>query len=42
VDDVLAWDLDGEGHWHKVPIVRGLNAQDRLQELAVMRSVVQE
>jgi polyphosphate kinase len=42
VDDVLAWDLDGEGHWHKVPTVRGLNAQDRLQELAVMRSVVQE
>jgi len=41
-DDVLAWDLDGEGHWHKVPTVRGLNAQDRLQELAVMRSVVQE
>jgi polyphosphate kinase len=42
VDDVLAWDLDGEGHWHKVPTVRGLNTQDRLQELAVMRSVVQE
>jgi polyphosphate kinase len=41
-DDVLAWELDGDAQWHKVPTVRGLNAHDRLQELAVMRSVVQE
>jgi polyphosphate kinase len=40
-DDVLSWELDREGRWHKLANRRGLNAHDRLQELAVMRSVVQ-
>jgi polyphosphate kinase len=37
-DDALAWCLAGDGVWHKVPVVEGLNAQHRLQDLAVSRS----
>jgi polyphosphate kinase len=37
-DDELAWELDGEGVWHKVPPARGINAHRTLQELAVARS----
>jgi polyphosphate kinase len=33
-DDVLAWELGPDGDWAKVPTVRGVNAQLRLQELA--------
>jgi polyphosphate kinase len=37
-DDVLAWTLGADGTWTKVPTERGLNAQHRLQELAVERA----
>ena len=37
-DDTLAWELAADGEWRKVPRVLGLNAQERLQQLAVARS----
>ena len=37
-DDELAWELDADGTWHKVPSERGLDAQRVLQGLAVERS----
>ncbi len=37
-DDELAWELDGEAGWHKVPTRKGVNAQRVLQELAVSRA----
>ena len=37
-DDVLAWELSGDGSWSKVPTTLGLNAQRRLAELAVARA----
>ena len=37
-DDVLAWELRGDGTWRKVPTVTGLNAQRQFQELAVERA----
>ena len=37
-DDTLAWTLGPDGAWAKVPGERGLDAQQRLQELAVARS----
>jgi polyphosphate kinase len=37
-DDTLAWELDGEGAWWKVPTTRGVNAQLRLMELATERA----
>ena len=37
-DDTLAWQLDAEGVWHKVPSVEGVNSQVRLQELALERA----
>jgi polyphosphate kinase len=36
-DDALAWDLGSEGAWTKVETERGLNAQERLMQLAVER-----
>lgn len=36
-DDELAWELHPDGHWTKVPRVRGINAQQRFQELALER-----
>ena len=36
-DDVLAWELHGDGHWSKVPTTVGLASQQRLQELALER-----
>jgi polyphosphate kinase len=36
-DDVLAWELHADGSWTKVPRVRGVNAQERLQHLALER-----
>ncbi|MGH7685783.1 MAG: polyphosphate kinase 1 [Candidatus Dormibacteria bacterium] len=36
-DDELAWDLHPDGHWTKVPHLRGVNAQHRFQELALER-----
>jgi polyphosphate kinase len=37
-DDVLAWELDADGQWHRVSPRGGCNTHDRLQELAVARS----
>ena len=37
-DDVLAWELRGDGTWSKVPTVTGLNAQRQFQDLAVERA----
>jgi polyphosphate kinase len=37
-DDVLAWTLSADGTWHKDPVVKGVNAQQRFQELAMARS----
>jgi polyphosphate kinase len=37
-DDVLAWDLVGDGTWHKVPTVLGRNTHRALQELALARA----
>lgn len=36
-DDTLAWELDAEGVWHKVPTVHNINTHRRLQELAMLR-----
>ncbi len=36
-DDVLASELAADGSWHKVPTVRGLDAQEELHRLAVER-----
>ena len=36
-DDVLASELHADGSWHKVPTVRGLDAQAELHRLAVER-----
>ncbi len=37
-DDVLAWQGEPDGGWVKVPLTDGVNAQFRLQELAVARA----
>ena len=36
-DDVLAWELDADGEWHKVVTDRGFDAQERLMSLATER-----
>lgn len=37
-DDVLAWTLEPEGNWRKVPTVEGCESHVRFQELAVARA----
>jgi polyphosphate kinase len=37
-DDALAWSLEPDGNWVKVPNLNGLDAQVALQELAVART----
>ena len=37
-DDVLAWELGSEGTWTKVETTRGVNAQERLMDLAAART----
>jgi polyphosphate kinase len=37
-DDILSWELSSDGRWQKVPTVRDVNAQQRLQEAAVERA----
>ena len=37
-DDLLAWELDPDGVWRKVPTVEGIDAQRRMYELSLMRS----
>jgi polyphosphate kinase len=37
-DDALAWELQGDGTWRKVPPVKGFNAQRHFQDLALERA----
>jgi polyphosphate kinase len=37
-DDCLAWELDSQGGWHRVPRSQGVNVQARLAELARARA----
>jgi polyphosphate kinase len=37
-DDELAWELDAEGDWHRVPTTRGIDSHRVLRQLAVERS----
>jgi polyphosphate kinase len=37
-DDTLAWELERDGTWRKVPTVKGVNTHRDLQELAIARS----
>jgi len=37
-DDALAWRLESDGTWVKVPVVRGLDVQVALQDLAIART----
>jgi polyphosphate kinase len=37
-DDVLGWELERDGTWHKVPEGKGLDAQAELMRLAVERA----
>ena len=37
-DDTLAWTLDAEGSWTKVPTTHGLDVQAKLQEVALERA----
>jgi polyphosphate kinase len=37
-DDVLAWTLEADGAWRKVPTFAGVDSQVKFQELAVARS----
>ncbi len=39
-DDVLAWELHGDGSWSKVPTRAGVNAQRVFQNLALARAQV--
>ncbi len=41
-DDVLAWELDAEGAWHKVPTRKGVDSHRRLVELAAERTRLAE
>jgi polyphosphate kinase len=38
LDDTLAWELDSQGAWHKVPRGKGFNAQQYLQDMAIRHS----
>jgi len=38
-DDVLAWALQADGSWTKVPTVKGVNAQQTFEQLAQARAV---
>ena len=37
-DDRQVWELDGAGHWHRVPTHVGLDAHRELMERAISRS----
>jgi polyphosphate kinase len=39
-DDVLAWTLEPDGTWRKVPTVHGIDSHVRFQELALARTKV--
>jgi polyphosphate kinase len=37
-DDVLAWELQGDGTWRKIPPAHGFNAQRHFQDMALERA----
>jgi polyphosphate kinase len=37
-DDALAWSLESDGTWVKVPVLKGIDAQVMLQDLAIART----
>jgi polyphosphate kinase len=37
-DDTLAWSLESDGTWSKVPVVNNIDAQVALQDLAIART----
>ncbi|MDQ2754043.1 MAG: RNA degradosome polyphosphate kinase [Actinomycetota bacterium] len=37
-DDARAWELRGDGTWHKLPAITGFDAQQHFQDLAIERS----
>jgi polyphosphate kinase len=37
-DDLLAWELGADGVWRRLPVVHGVNAHQRLEELALARA----
>jgi polyphosphate kinase len=37
-DDERAWEMAPDSSWHRVPVVGGINAQQRFQELALART----
>ena len=37
-DDTLAWKLESDGTWQRVPRTAGVNTHRQLEELAVQRS----
>ena len=37
-DDLLAWSLEADGTWSKIPVVHGIDAQVALQELVLART----
>ncbi|HUP16192.1 MAG TPA: RNA degradosome polyphosphate kinase, partial [Acidimicrobiia bacterium] len=39
-DDVLAWELDAEGSWHRLAPTAGIDSHVTLQDLAITRSKV--
>ena len=39
-DDMQSWSLDSDGHWHRIPTVKGIATQTALERLALSRSVV--
>ena len=39
-DDVLAWSLQADGSWSKVPTIEGVDAQRAFEQLAEARAIV--
>jgi polyphosphate kinase len=37
-DDVRGWSLSEDGVWHKLPVEKGVDSQQRFQDLAIARS----
>jgi polyphosphate kinase len=37
-DDLLAWQLEADGTWHRVPTTIGIESHERFQELAIARA----
>jgi len=37
-DDMRAWEMKPDSTWARVPVLKGVNAQQRFQELALARA----